>query len=148
MPKMDGLTATRRIRALERARPADDRTPAAHIVALTAHSDASDECLGAGMSDYITKPVSVEARGGEGTRMHGSDRHDRGACAVAGWADCGCLGEFSFLLLCFSHHPPVLPAPKLLPSRPAACPVRPQIIRRALVRAQAALGKGALTTND
>lgn len=47
-----------------------------------AHSDAHDECYGAGVDDYITKPVSVE------------------------------------------------------------------IIRRALVRAQAAIGKGVLETND
>lgn len=69
MPVCDGLTATRRIRGLENARPPDDLTPATHIIALTAHSDASEECFGSGMDDYITKPVSVEARkGGQGGR--------------------------------------------------------------------------------
>ena len=57
MPEMDGLEATRRIRA---------DFPSAHqpiIVAMTANAMESDkqECLLAGMNDYISKPVLPEA---------------------------------------------------------------------------------------
>jgi signal transduction histidine kinase/FixJ family two-component response regulator/PAS domain-containing protein len=59
MPELDGLDATRAIRAAEHAtgRP---RTP---IVALTANAMAGDRerCLAAGMDDYVTKPVRAEA---------------------------------------------------------------------------------------
>ena len=54
MPEKDGFTATREIRAGENA---SSRIP---IVAMTAHAvvGAREECLGAGMDDYITKPIS------------------------------------------------------------------------------------------
>ncbi len=57
MPVMDGLEATRQIRALEQV--SGQHTP---IVALTAHSFAGyrEECIAAGMDDYMTKPVSTE----------------------------------------------------------------------------------------
>jgi two-component system sensor histidine kinase/response regulator len=59
MPEMDGLDATRRIREIEQAR-ALPRTP---IIAVTAHGQAShrEECLAAGMDDYVLKPYSFEA---------------------------------------------------------------------------------------
>jgi CheY-like chemotaxis protein len=59
MPVMDGLEATRQIRALERQNPGAKRTP---ITALTAHSfdGYRDECMAADMDDFMTKPVSTE----------------------------------------------------------------------------------------
>ena len=61
MPEMDGLEATRRIRAAEAAGQLRYESPLGHlpIVAMTAHALASDRqlCLESGMDDVITKPV-------------------------------------------------------------------------------------------
>jgi len=53
MPKMDGLEATRRIR---------DSGLTTRIVAMTAHAmdGDRDECLEAGMNEYISKPIKME----------------------------------------------------------------------------------------
>jgi CheY-like chemotaxis protein len=55
MPEMDGLQATRNIRALEP--PGGARTP---IIAMTAHAMGGDRerCLEAGMDDHVTKPIN------------------------------------------------------------------------------------------
>jgi signal transduction histidine kinase/CheY-like chemotaxis protein len=56
MPGMDGVEATRRIRALENGHGA--HTP---IVAMTAHAMTGDaeECLAAGMDGYLAKPFQI-----------------------------------------------------------------------------------------
>jgi signal transduction histidine kinase/DNA-binding response OmpR family regulator len=58
MPGMDGLEATRRIRAIEAEEDAA-RTP---IIALTANASAEDHeaCLAAGMDGFLVKPLDRE----------------------------------------------------------------------------------------
>ncbi len=55
MPVMDGIAATRAIRAL----PGFDKLP---IIAITANAMSSDRdhCLAAGMNDHIAKPINPE----------------------------------------------------------------------------------------
>ena len=57
MPEMDGLEASRRITAKWNV----DARP--RIVAMTANAMQGDReaCLAAGMDDYVTKPIRVEA---------------------------------------------------------------------------------------
>jgi CheY-like chemotaxis protein len=59
MPEMDGLTATRRMRARE----AELGLPRLPIIAVTANAFEEDRlaCLAAGMDDYIRKPYAEEA---------------------------------------------------------------------------------------
>ena len=53
MPKVDGYQATKMIRQC------DDQIP---IIAMTAKAlkEDKEDCLQAGMSDYLTKPVSLD----------------------------------------------------------------------------------------
>lgn len=64
MPIMDGLEATRRMRsqgsALDSATPWLEKVP---VVALTANAMLEDRqrCLEAGMDDYLSKPINIDA---------------------------------------------------------------------------------------
>jgi signal transduction histidine kinase/DNA-binding response OmpR family regulator/HPt (histidine-containing phosphotransfer) domain-containing protein len=71
MPEMDGLEATREIRAWERA---SGRAMPLPIVALTASALSGDRelCIAAGMSDYVSKPISRDALGDAITRQLGA----------------------------------------------------------------------------
>ena len=54
MPEMDGLTATKNIRH-------EQKEDTLFIIAMTANATAEDreECISAGMDDYISKPIDV-----------------------------------------------------------------------------------------
>jgi CheY-like chemotaxis protein len=56
MPEMDGLTAARRIRELQAV------DPRPYIVGVTANALQGDreECLAAGMDDYLSKPIRFD----------------------------------------------------------------------------------------
>lgn len=56
MPVMDGLSATRKIRAMEGWR---GQIPIIAMTANAMHGD-SEKCLAAGMNDYISKPVVLD----------------------------------------------------------------------------------------
>ncbi len=60
MPIMDGLEATRRIRQWESKVRGQSSVPRIPIIAMTAHAMQGDreQCLEAGMDDYIAKPIS------------------------------------------------------------------------------------------
>ncbi|MCG7377017.1 ATP-binding protein [Paenibacillus sp. ACRSA] len=61
MPIMDGLEATRKIRAMEQ----DEMRHAIPIIAMTGNvlDGEKDKCLAAGMNDFIGKPFTLEALG-------------------------------------------------------------------------------------
>ena len=57
MPVLDGLEATRRIRAEE----AEQQRPRVTIIAMTANAREEDRqvCLAAGMDDFVSKPIRM-----------------------------------------------------------------------------------------
>ena len=62
MPEMDGLTATRLLRAPE----SPVRNPRLPVIAMTARAMQGDRemCLAAGMDDYVVKPVTFQSLAG------------------------------------------------------------------------------------
>lgn len=59
MPEMDGITATKEIREIERAQNIENPVM---IIAITANSikDDRNKCLEAGMNEYISKPFNLD----------------------------------------------------------------------------------------
>ena len=57
MPNMDGLEATRRIRAMK------GKTSQVPIIAMTANAfiDDRQKCMDAGMSDFVAKPININS---------------------------------------------------------------------------------------
>ena len=57
MPVMDGLCATREIRALDR-----DDAGTVPVIALTANAfeENVQQCLDAGMNEHLSKPVDID----------------------------------------------------------------------------------------
>jgi signal transduction histidine kinase/ligand-binding sensor domain-containing protein/CheY-like chemotaxis protein len=72
LPEISGLEATRRIRDGEQS-SGQPRTP---IIALSAHSYEEDinQCLAAGMDDFVSKPVNEQILGEVLHRMIGSSQ--------------------------------------------------------------------------
>ena len=64
MPEMDGLEATRQIRAIEQSRQTElsNLAKSMQIIAITANAmqDDREKCLASGMNDFIAKPFKVE----------------------------------------------------------------------------------------
>jgi CheY-like chemotaxis protein len=60
MPEMDGLDATRRIRQSSPSELAAETQP--RIIAMTANAlkEDAENCLAAGMDDYLSKPIQAE----------------------------------------------------------------------------------------
>ena len=77
MPEMDGFEATRRIRA---SGGLGLRTP---IIAMTANAFAQDreECLAAGMTDYLPKPVRQQELKGKLDQWLAKE-HRQAACVA------------------------------------------------------------------
>jgi CheY-like chemotaxis protein len=59
MPEMDGITATKEIREIEREQSVENPVL---IIAITANSikDDRQKCLEAGMNEYISKPFNLD----------------------------------------------------------------------------------------
>ncbi|WP_338543074.1 ATP-binding protein [Paenibacillus tundrae] len=73
MPIMDGLEATRKIRAMEQ----DEMRHAIPIIAMTGNvlDGEKDKCLAAGMNDFIGKPFTLEALGNVIQKWQNTSEH-------------------------------------------------------------------------
>ncbi len=83
MPELDGLEATRRLRALL----PPERQP--RVVAVTANATREDEadCYAAGMDGFLSKPLRVDALQAALTRLFAADAGDAGADDADAGAD-------------------------------------------------------------
>jgi CheY-like chemotaxis protein len=92
MPEMDGLEATRLIRARERQ--TGSHIP---IAALTAHAmkGDGDVCLQAGMDHYLTKPIQVAPLGEFLAKIAKQQTDARGRAAKANPSDSSSSGSFA-----------------------------------------------------
>jgi two-component system, sensor histidine kinase and response regulator len=82
MPELDGFEACRQIRALEKTK--GGHTP---IIAITAHARKADrdQCLSAGMDDFVSKPIKPEdLKSAIGRRVSGSKKIPSVLAAPAG----------------------------------------------------------------
>ncbi|MGA7991111.1 MAG: ATP-binding protein [Thermoanaerobaculia bacterium] len=86
MPEMDGYEATRAIRRSGLSAPADPSPDPVPIIALTAHAmqGVREECLAAGMNDYLSKPFNQIDLEKMLRRWLTPDRGDPGKNAMAG----------------------------------------------------------------
>jgi len=80
MPVMDGITATRMIR--------DAGMESLPIIAMTANAMSEDreQCLGAGMNDYVAKPIDPEALAAALVRWAGSRERRAAESSLTGIA--------------------------------------------------------------
>jgi PAS domain S-box-containing protein len=89
MPELDGLEATRQIRA----KGSGVKPP--HIIAMTAAARAKDraDCLEAGMDDYLTKPLRLEDVKGALRRAFDAQRARRSPALDIPTISASALGE-------------------------------------------------------
>ena len=71
MPVMDGLAATRSIRALDRP---DAKTVPIIGMSANAFQDDAEQGLAAGMTDYLAKPLDLQKARQALAKMQGDDR--------------------------------------------------------------------------
>ena len=112
MPVMDGLEATKRIRALESSMVKDDENdgteysnPHITIIGISANSEseAREECVSVGMDGFIEKPLRMKTFNSYCMKLCSSkERGSHAVClAFLGcWADCMCHVVYVLNLFC------------------------------------------------
>jgi two-component system sensor histidine kinase/response regulator len=98
MPVMDGITAAKKIREIEER---DERH--IPIIAMTAHAMKGDRerCLGAGMDEYVTKPIDIQRLYGLLDKVASGEAiiaPEREGCSSTPVANIGSLLDFDMIL--------------------------------------------------